>query len=591
MSVSGQINKWGASRVAVASVMTMAIGAGAAAADYPGALWSVERLEVKASADGPALTQTVQGALRRANEVYFFGERPVRMVATVTGAGTMEVSVIDTLTGAPLLEGASIAFTDDGAGIEASVLAWMDELTCTSTGCGQPQPTMLAATSVVAPEADRKVAAVATPVSPAAKLTAPAWPQQITGVLARAETMGTAQGAIPGQSIIPAARPGAGPTPDLDGLRSMAIARNPDTDLNALAPPVRISRFDTSGLGPISYGAEDQLIIGEPRALAPATQTLPQPQASPRASTAVGRWFDSLASLFGFGAPAKPAPAPTVLAAAPAAQTATGGYVQQGTPLLPAERWRLDPEPARAGQSSESLRVASLGSDTVGTSTSLPAPAAASADARSADVPGYPGLRRVPSPGLGLPQRLDESLDAPVVTPIRVASAGAAAAAGGVPRDLSVRIAPEVFGRYSVASAEQLFGGYGQPNAKVRLVTADSATGPANTQSVEQILSSRGLALDAANYAKAERIFWSGETGSRGFWISLPRIAPSSFVLVASAKGSVIANVYPRGSAIQVSDGVAKALGLDSGSWSDVQIIALRQLDRSAARTTGTTTQ
>ena len=583
-------------RRGTATVLVAALMAGGAAADHPGALWSIERLEVRA--DGATAEQVGKArlSLMKANETYFYGDRAVRMVARVSADGAVRVDVTDARSGAALVSGAQL---DD---LGRTALAWMDGLDCAAGRCGNAAQTQLAAV------ADQAVGATAKAMRPAKPATEPqparvAWPRTVTGVIAEAAPRGALA-----RAPLPSPRPGSAATPDLDGLRKVSMARNPDPVPDISVPPIRISRFDTRGLGPISYSADDELILGEPRALAPATNAVPEPQAAPSRSL-IGRWVDEVASLFGI----KDAPAskPKAIAAVRTPAPAASSIAPQGTALTPTERWSTNTEVP-----SNDVRLAALDQSQVGSglrlttprtgATSLTVPTAPANTTAAAEQPVAPrlvvrapgtssrsslplpaaatGIRVLPSPGLGLPRPQAEASDDAQVTPIRLTPVRAARTAN---TNLAVKLHPEVFGRFSSSAAERLFGSYGRPDAPLRLVSQDGTGG----RSVDSILARRGLALDSERYAKAERIFWSGRSGSRGFWISLPQVLPSNFVLVASSKASVIANVYPRGASVQVSDAVAKALGLQPGQWSDVQIIALKQLERTAGRGNGSVTR
>ncbi|MFK7943711.1 MAG: hypothetical protein AB8B85_12475 [Paracoccaceae bacterium] len=599
-------------------ILFAAMMAGTAFADHPGALWSVDRLDVRSDGATAAQVSDARMALAKANETYFYGDRGVRMDAIVAATGAVRLDVIDAASGDVLVEGARF---EGGPEFSGSALAWMDGLDCAGGRCGEAGQTLLAAVqdSPIAPAKAMSVAKPETGTQPQKV----SWPTRVTGVVADVEPQTRT-------ANIPAPRPRPGATdiadlsglPDLEGLRSVAISRNPVP--NTSIPPIRISRFDTRALGPISYSADDRMVVGEPRTLAPATQALPSPGKDPASRSLIGRWVDGVASFFGItDTPARQArPQNTALASAPNVEVST--YAPAGTPLRANQRWKTLPTPQ------STTRLAALDQTQVGGRSQLPVPQSArplaetsvptstaapslrlggqatpqsvrpaatavpSATTRASQTSAAltaprttpAGIRLFPSPGLGLPSRAADPLSGPEVTPIRV-TAAAPAPRRAANKDLAVKLHPEVFGKYSSASAERLFGSYGRPNAPVRLVTAEGGSGA----SVDRILSKRGLALDSGKYAKAERVFWSGRSGSRGFWISMPQVAPSSFVLVASAKASVIANVYPRGSAVQVSDSVAKALGLKPGQWSDVQIVALRQLDRTASRSAETVLQ
>ena len=592
---------------ALAFVLPMAAEAG----EHPGALWSVERLEVKADGGAAdALRTQVRSALRTANEVYFYGNRPVRMVAHVTASGAVTLDVMDSGTGAVLVRDARFDAASGAGGFETEALAWMEALDCGDGRCAEVGQTRLASATadpVAQPHVTGVDATAKTANAPAPDQQT--WPKKVTGVLtASAPAAETEQLAwVPKPR--PTSKSNTDPTPDLAGLRSVALARNPDPTV----PPIRISRFDTSGLSPISYSPDDQLVLGGPRTLAPATQALPQPQQAPR--TLIGRWVDNVTSFLGFQDTSTPAARPaTPKLASRGDGTAVSGFAPEGTPLTPAPRWKANTEEPTT------TRLAALDPTPVGGRSRLPAPRSATeaAGAPATETPNAPasaaltpaalalatastgaaaqavptttatGLRIVRSPGLGVPRAAASPLASPLVTPIRVASASGT---GSSSQNLSIRLHPEIFGRYSTQAANKLLTGRQGTDAPVRLVTSGSSENPGSGTSVDRVLAKRGLALDSDKFAKAERIFWSGRTGSRGFWISLPQAAPSNFVLVASSKASVIANVFPRGSAVQVSDSVAEALGLKPGEWSDVQIVALKQADRTASRTVTTRTQ
>lgn len=581
-------------RRGTATVLFAALLAGGASADHPGALWSIERLDVRADGATAAQVSAARLSLMQANETYFYGDQAVRMVARVSGDGSVRVDVLDARSGATLIRAARL---DD---LGRTALAWMDGLDCTAGHCGNAAQTQLAAVAEdgAAPAA---VAKAMTPAKPTTQVEAKpvAWPKKVNGVIAEAAPQ-TRTAAAP----MPRPRPGTelSTAPDLAALRRVSLARNPVPVPDASVPPIRISRFDTRGLGPISYGADDELILGEPRTLAPANRAVSQPQATPSRSL-IGRWVDKVATLLGIAD--APAPKPKAIAAVRAPQPTASSIVPQGTALKPTSRWATNDDARQ-----EPLRLAALDPASSGAALRLTPPqteapttqgaAAAGANRAPTDGPrlvvrapgtatgsslplpaAAQGIRVLPSPGLGLPRPQGQPTDAVQVTPIRLTPARPTRRSD---TKLAVKLHPEVLGRYSTSVAERLFGSYGRPNAPLRLVSEDGGGG----RSVDSILARRDLALDSDRYAKAERIFWSGRSGSRGFWISLPQVLRSDFVLVASDKASVIANVYPRGASVQVSDAVAKALGLSPGQWSDVQIIALKKLERTAGRRTGT---
>ena len=583
----------GAASLAFSGLLLAA--APAKAGDYPGALWSVQIVELSgAQALDETLKARIRSGLRSANNAYFHGDRPVRMKVRVTGPDTMKITVVDARTGAVLLRSGATPMGADRDQITGTALAWMDGLQCAAVNCGEEQaaPTALAQ------------AAPSTPVK-AARETEPTFPQAT--VLARADKPARASARVasqPAKAKDPVATRVAPAEPKvaLAGLESTRISRNPD--LTGFAEPIRIARFDATGLNQISYADGDQLVLADPRqpVAAPSAIAAPATEPAPREdSTMIGRFFTSVASFLGFGgepepqravATARPAPAivpasapATAPASAPASAPATAPVTAPATvvdaaaPFTPSARWQnsaREPSQVQAAAPVET-RVAALGS-----AATVPNPGTRS------DVAPPPGLKVFLSPGLRMPVRSEEVASGATVTPIRFARATPRDRGAAGADQLKVKLDPEVLGRYSPKMAQRLFGSYGNRKAKVKLVADPSGRGGG---SVDRILAARGLALASEDYARAERIFWEGNSGSRGFWISVPANVPARYVLVASSKASVIADVHQRGTRVRVSDAVAKALGLNQGDWSDVQVIALRQLGTSARRATGTKTR
>ena len=560
-----------ANRLSTRMVMPLALGmmiaATPAKADYPGALWSVNSLEIQFDAgaalslDQDAVRGKISAGLRKANDTYFFGDRPVRMRVLVTGPETMLVTVTDGKSGMVLVSRERIAIGD---GVAVGALAWMDGLECAGVECSAGAPALAAAPAT----SSAALAATGT--------TAPT----LASTAQLGEDAGLASTTIAKGMPIPRPRPtpgtGHGTAIDLASLDSLSIGKTPTPSLEGTAP-IRISRFNTKGLADISYTPSDQLVVAEPRSAAVAA--VPRRTATER--TLFGRLFFGLARFLGISddgsAPAEDATQLALAPAqsAPAAPTAAPSAVEPRTaaqPFQPSARWRLSQAPA-APAPSGGERLAALGS------TTLPTPTAVQPSQEQPAL--YTGLRVVPSPGLRPPSPRSEQSGA-IVTPIRVASLQPTARererAGS---NLSVRLSPELFNKYSPKAFEHLLGSYGNQNAKVRLVADEPGSGG----SVDRVLAARGLQLDRERYARAERVYWGGETGSRGFWISMPRVPPSAFVLIASAKASVIANVQSGGNGVRVSDAVAEALGMQAGTWSDVQVVALQQLNRTAQRT------
>ena len=191
----------------------------AAVAEHPGEMWSVDRLDIS----GPGAAE-VRGALKAANEIYFYGDRSVRMEVQV-GANALRMTVRDAASGAVLVDGARLPLGSDGAAIQQAALDWMDTLECASINCdGAESPTMLASAPAEVPT---QVVGRAAPAKAV-------WPSKVTGLLEQAA--GT--GAMP----IPKPRPGAEPS-GLAGLRSVQFARTPDEQLKGLAAPIRWSCY------------------------------------------------------------------------------------------------------------------------------------------------------------------------------------------------------------------------------------------------------------------------------------------------------------------------------------------------------------
>ena len=532
-----------------------------ASADYPGAMWSVDQIQITGATDAQA--QAIRTGLGKANNTYFYGDHPVAMSVKVTGADAMVVTLTDIASGKVLSRTAPIALDADLTG---EALAWMDKLECTSADClGGGTETALAAVHI--PE----LPASGTPER-----------AQIVAAAKVPNLSGTVSTAIAKGMPMPKPRPGTGLAAlDLTGLEQIRIAKTPDPKLLEGAEPIRVARFNAANLGNISYAASDRLVLAQPRTAAVAPVA---PRLSATERTLFGRLFFGLARFLGISGSSQP---DTQLAAAPAQQapatTSARALAPTTTtptqPFQPSERWRLTPQTtAPAVAPAAEQRVAALGNTTIST-PSASQPLQPAQQPQQA-VPEFTGLRLVPSPGLRPPAPRDDQ-SGPVVTPIRVASLRATPNQGGQGNgDLSVRLSPELFTKYTPQAFKHLFGSYGNQNAKVALVADEPGSGG----SVDRVLASRGLELDSGRYAKAERVYWGGQTGSCGFWISMPRVPPSAFVLIASNKASVIANVHTSGNGVRVSDAVADALGMRAGTWSDVQVVALRQLDRTARR-------
>lgn len=537
------------------SAAGMALMPGTAQADFPGALWSVEHVAVTvapgaAIADSAALKGRIAASLRRANDTYFYGERPAKMTVRILSDNAMTIALVDRKTGAVVTEMRDLSPQTD---ISAGALAWMDGLTCASLDCATATqaPTALAAAPVRTAPQDTATGRLGEILPDARAATV----REVIETATELAHHDRREGVPP----IPAARPQQ--TAQMpQTLGRIQVARTQPRALDTYADPIRIARFNTEQLGRLSYTPADKLVLATPPS---TTLSDAQPPALRReSSTAVGRLFESVARLFGFVEPTpeaafapRPAGAASSIAAAPRSALA----------VKPTATWRLQPSTRTALELPEP-RLAAL----------------APSSAATATRPGFRGIRVVPSPGLLPPRssRQTSASNAGIVTPIRVAAAPAPA----VNRNLSVKLDRKLLNSYAPGAFGQLFSSYQNEKAKVLLVAGRDDAGERN-RTVDSILASRGLVLDADRFAKAERVFWGGKTGSRNFWISLPQVAPARFVLVASDTASVIAKVHAgSGNGVRVSDAVAKALGMQSGMWSDIQIVALRETERTARR-------
>lgn len=523
-----------------------------AKADFPGEMWSVERVSVSVASevaygnvDAATLESRVRQGLHKANQIYFYGTHPVRMDVKVLSADTMSVTIRDQLTGALLGHTGRINLADNPGDVRDIALAWMDGLECTGSNC----------------------AGSAGPVIAAAPTSVPSAPLQVTS--------GSSSETLPETAIVTVAK--AGPA-DFDTIpvpvaaphsrvvdATVTVARNPNPSDYAT---IRIARFNLANVAQFSYAATDPISGGNQGTLV-SSSGIAAPVQSDDGSTAVGRFFSRLGQFLGL----VDEPARTVSPVAqPAVQGArvvltnpgasSGSAVRASAPVQPVPSFGIpQPEVTSTQQIQQIAALAPSGS--VGA-----------------------GIVRIPSPGLGLPTASEALPEQPDIAPIRVASVTPQRARN---EPFSIRLDPGVLSQATPEAVDQLLGAYGNPARRLQLVASGDESG--GRSGVDRILSSRGLILADDLYAKAERVYWSGNSGSRGYWVNVPGGVPSRFVLIAGRNASVIASVHNQGGAVQVSDAVASALGMRAGGWSDIQVIALRQASTTAEQRSRTRRQ
>ena len=560
-----------------------------ALADYPGQLWSVERVQVGVGSNAQDLIPAIRSGLRQANEVYFFGEQPVRMkVEPVDSSDKMvAVRITDSTTGALLARSPAI---DAGKGSEAvrqAALAWMEGLKCGGNGCA------------VAPSAEpeTRIARAATKVAPVSNTPTEAIEPQVETALALAPATlsktpsAEAEDVLVAGTPVPARKPGTGDV-SADPVRK-ARQRLDGANLAALNWPVTARALQISlpalrGTGALTYSDADNLVTDQPDTLArvaPTRQPVPteplKPVAvaarpeRPEAPSLLGRWFSSVASFLGLTgsdsdqsvsqgstvqqSTAQPArsSAPTIAAVlTPRDQVITASDLSQSGWIraedAPALTNPIDRLATGRGTASTDVRLAS------NAQPALPNPQVLS-DAAPRQASGQDLTQPLPQTGTSVR----------ATTPARRTTA------------LSVRLHPELFGRYRVAGAPSGLAGRRAVASETPAATGTVLGAASGAQPFRDVLAVRGLALDEATYSRFENIYWGGTEGE-GFWISLPNRLKSDFVLVSGPNSSVISSVRRRSGIPRASDDVAKALGLEPRKWNKLRVIALRGNDATA---------
>ncbi|MEM9059677.1 MAG: hypothetical protein AAGD13_04375 [Pseudomonadota bacterium] len=560
-----------------------------ASADYPGELWSVESVQIRTGQSAAGLTPGLRSGLRQANEVYFFGERPVRMIvgsADETGA-SVKIAIEDITTGALLARSPAI---DAGGGadmIRHSALAWMEGLTCGGSGCaGAPEATVEVRVAAVAPTTTKPVSTVIAIAKTDEDLA-------VSKSLVQPATVD--EGALVVAGIpVPTSRPG---TTDADPVRK-ARERIDGVSLVAVNWPATARALQMAlpaarGAGALTYSDADKLVTDRPGTLAlaaPATSPAPAqpvkpvaPAARPEtqeAPTLIGRWWNRVTTFFGFssGTEQNVAQEPTPVAAT-APRTATADATPAPTitasltPRQPVSTTSLSSENTQGSWTRvRETPVLVNPIDRVGGAGNL-----SSRDSRLAASDAQSALSnpRVLSDASGIAASSDS-----LTRPVPRTGASRTATPGRRVASLSVRLHPELFGRYRVTRVPS--------QTAQRVVTQEEpaptgtvARSEPSTESLNEVLASRGLRLDEATLSRFENIYWGG-TETEGFWISLPTQVPAEYVLVSGPTSSVISSVRRRSGIPRASQGVANALGLKPKQWARLRIIALRSSELSA---------
>ncbi|MEO1494089.1 MAG: hypothetical protein AAFV19_18200 [Pseudomonadota bacterium] len=466
---------WGmrpARRMLTGFVSSAAIVCGAPAialADHPGAVWSVSLVEavihpaLEAEIDRDAVIASVRSGMRRANQTYFYGDLPVRMKVFVRGAGApvADIVITDGLSGAVLAEARGLAL--DGDALADRALAWMDGLECAGGVCGAGGSSAIAA----APAAETAASggAASDPVAKTAGSTRSAKARE--------------QGSPAIAAVVPVPRPTALAQAKEADLIGSSIGRSVATLPEAAVAGVHLARLDTTGLRNITYGEADRLVLADP-----VPRPLERPISSSRRAnptsdmTIVEQMFESLAQLIGLGNETTQE-ASRVSAATQASDRPRGSDVDSrltgkrlsvraavasaDDPFRSNTRWERIPVPSTEPSFAPGERIAALSIRGNGA-----APVYAGAADPEVAHPTEPRVRPVASGNfLGVPAQpgargaIDATLTSTEVAPEQPE-----------PRsDLSVRLHPEIFGRFA---AEQ-YAGLFAPVIRRRQPEADRA--------------------------------------------------------------------------------------------------------------------
>ena len=560
-----------------AIALAVALSSGSLAkADYPGEVWSVDALVIKSAPEAAGMTKAkLRVALQGANDVYFFGERPLRMVAEAISGATpkVQLTLIEQTTGELLARSPKLPVSADGASIKSQALAWMESLNCMSSGCAS------------APE-------VAQPVRVAkARL-------DVEPVISHHE--GTASAGSQENSFgvpIPISRPGSERSLGKRGKARIYPSGLSAKDLNAAVSSLQIAWAIPREVGALTYNDSDRLILEDAVELARATPLapvaavpvrpirVPKPQPEPEASTLFGRLFDRVVAFLTpeqeagetqtavvQPAPSKPVPSVTpsanevaVASPTPSAMASVESILKppsstsawtrasdEVTLTNPIDRFRDDPN-LRGVSDGERIAVADL----------------------RAELTDPANIRATPLSGQAIDTRELLRPD-PRDTDILLATA---APTRSTTTKLSVKLHPELLGRYS---GPALAGLTPRRNKRLKKKPSVGVQSPGDASNLNAVLKERGLELNLAGYNRFERVYWGGK-GDDGYWISLPNRVNAKFVLVSGPTSSVIAAVRRRGGIPRASKGVAEALGLRSEEWTKLRIISLRPDNQSAA--------
>lgn len=560
----------------------------AALADHPGAAWTVSVVNVEispgiaAEIDRDAVLASVRSGLRRANEIYFYGDLPVGMTVTVrdNGEAVADVVITDILSGATLATTSGLRIGDNDLADRA--LAWMDRLSCPALGCDAPMAEPTALASAAGAAKDRHAPQSTTPeptrgaVASSGDRIQTSQPDLAKNASPRDATMGEMRIA----ALVPIPQPRGSARPEAIGrdLIGTVIGRSVPAPQVNVAAPLRLARFDTSGLSEITYGDADRLIlaVSAPRPVDQPISSSRRPNPSDNA-TVLETVFQSFKQLVGLSEDTSPLAAPArvgdrsvtqVPPSTVAVETDRRGkrvsvrdaLAQANAPFRPSVRWQQVPVTTRDQYAGQETRFASL---SVLGNGALEAPALGTET--TADETSVPAVREIPS----------------VQTPTTTASSVQQIQSQNRPQQgLSVRLHPEIFNRYAGQRVASLFA----PRSR----TAKPAAVPAETvhAALNDALSKRGLALDEATYSRSVKIVWDGRDRTKGFLLTLPEVVNFKYAMIATRSGSLVARVQSKPGPVHLSGAIAKALKMRRGEWKKVRIVALREDDQQAAAKT-----
>lgn len=578
------------------------INAPVALADYPGEIWSVDALSIKMTDGNPGniAKSKLRTSLQRANDVYFFGDESVRMLAEISSVSvpTLQLTLLKQSDGSLIARSPELRLVPDGASIESSALAWMEGLTCVEAGCG------------VAPELQQPVRVAKARLNVAHSTPIP---NQLTTA-----TAGQIMAGIP----VPVSRPLRDDASIKRGKATIGARGLAGKNLGFTAVPIQIALSIPREVGALTYGDADQLTLDDsievarvspiaPLAATPV-QSVPKPrnlqnartvnatsagaQTQPPEDTLFGRLLTTVASLLGINTTidndALPrsseeaalrsvvqtstertaAKVPTEIAVPKTSLTAAVPVPESTKPIASQgfgqSTWRRASEPVSLINPIERpLRVAPASS--VGNGQRI---AVADLKARVSDPAnvqlGVGSTKIASSQELLLPNSQEQLLTSEIVQVPRTTKT-----------NLSVRLHPDLLGRYGSRSATAKRSARNPSTRNASRTIAGSTLG--DPSKLNRVLNERGLEIDVAGYNRFDRIYWSGREEA-GFWISMPNRVGSKFVLVSGPKASVIASVRQKPGIARTSAGVAEALELLPRQWAKLRVVSLRAANRSA---------